>query len=245
MSAESRTATRSSYVLRRMARGARRIRAGLGLQLQPRPLGLRLLAAVLGMFYLLVAFFALGIFSVPSGFHGWFPTALGYLPGLLLLLLGVGLGRRPAAVGWAVAVALGLGSCSYYAAAPVHERIEQVGGDVGTPEEWTRTEKDWSGSTWGLWNDWPEVTYVYTTTDPTDVAGSEFTASLAEDGWERYTGCNMGAPSYPDTLHQRWEHGRWNVVVSIDGPDADEVRRFDSTAPAGLTRVRLAFDGQH
>lgn len=244
MSAETRTATPSSYALRRVARGARRVRAGLGLQLRPRPLGLRLLAAGLGMFYLVVAFFALGIFSVPSGFHGWFPTALGYLPGLLLLLLGTGLGRPPAAVGWAVAVALGLGSWGHYAAAPVHERIEQVAVEVGTPEGWTRTEKDWSGSTWGLWNDWPEITYVYTTTDPTDVAGSEFTASLAEDGWERDTDYNRGALSYPDTLHQRWERGRWNVVVSIDGPDADEVRRFDSTAPEGLTRVRLVFDGQ-
>ena len=138
MTTSSHSPASPSYVLRRFGRGARRISRGLGLRLQPRPSWERALTSVVGLGYLVVAFFALGLFDVPSGFHGWLPAALGYTPGLLLLTLG--LGRWPVAVAWAAGSALAMGSWAHYLAAPIHERIEAEAMEVGTPAGWTVVE---------------------------------------------------------------------------------------------------------
>jgi hypothetical protein len=198
---------------------------------------------VVGLGYLVVAFFAFGLFGVPSGFHGWLPTALGYTPGLLVLALGLGIGRWPVAVAWAAGSALAMGSWAYYTAAPTHERIEAEAMELGTPAGWTVVEDSaWTGSTWGLWNSWPEVTYTYATGESPQVAAEEYVALLEADGWERNTLGYRVDPS-PGTVAQAWEKGRWNVQIRVAGPGS-EPRQFDTLVPAALTRVDLYFDGQ-
>jgi hypothetical protein len=230
------------YGLQRVARGARRVARALGPRPQPRPLWLRVVSLVGGLLALAVAWLALGVFSVPSARHGWLPSALALLPGLALLAVGQGLARGRVAVGHAALAALVMGSWTYHGAPPVHVRIEAVAEEVGAPPGWLRTDRFASGSMWGLFNDWPEVSYVYTSAGSVDQAAAGYTALLAAGGWEPDTAYR--AEPYPDTYRGRWERGRWNVVVSIDGPAAEEVRRFDGAAPEGRTRVRLVFDGQ-
>jgi hypothetical protein len=242
MTTSSHSPASPSYVVRRVGRGARRISRGLGLRLQPRPAWERALTGVVGLGYLVVAFFALGFFDVPSGFNGWLPTALGYIPGLLLLTLGLGIGRWPVAVAWAVGSALAMGLWAHYMAAPIHERIEAEAMEVGTPAGWTVVEDGaWTGNTWGLWNDWPEVTYTYASGDSARVAAEEYVALLEADGWERNLGYRVD-PS-PGTVAQAWEKGRWNVQIRVAGPGS-EPRQFGTLVPAALTKVDLYFNGQ-
>lgn len=235
---------RGIYVLRRVGRGARRVGHGLGLRLQPRPLWGRVLSGVIGLVYLVGAFFVLGVFSVPSGVHGWLPAALGYLPGLLLLTLGVGMGRWPAAIFWGSAIALVLGAWAHYLAPPTHERIEAVAVEVGTPTGWTTIDDgSWTGNTWGLWTSWPEVAYTYTTSDPPQGAAAEYATRLEADGWDQQSIGYAPGPAASGTVAESWEKGRWTVEVRVAGPGS-EPRRFDTVVPAALTRVDLYFDGQ-
>lgn len=232
-----------SYILRRVGRGARRISRSPGLRRQPRPTWGTAFAGVVGLAYLVVAFFALGLFDVPSGFHGWLPTALGYAPGLLLLTLGLGIGRWPVAVAWAIGVAMAMGSGAHYMAAPIHERIEAEAMKVGSPAEWTVVEDgSWSGNTWGLWSHWPEVTYTYATPDSARLAAERYAALLESAGWERNTiGNRVDLP--PGTVAQAWQKGRWNVQMRVAG-SGSKPRQFDTIVPDALTRVDLYFDGQ-
>jgi hypothetical protein len=229
--------------LGRMGRAAGRIRRSPGLHLQPRPTWERLAAGVFGLGYLAAAFIALAFFDVPSGFHGWLPAALGYAPGLLLLSLGVGIGRWPVAVAWAAGAALAMGSWAHYVAPPIHERIEVEVAEVGTPAGWTVVEDGaWTGNTWGLWSSWPEVTYTYATGDSAQVAAEDYAALLEAEGWERDTTGYRVDPS-PGTIAQAWEKGRWNISVRVAGPGS-EPRQFDTLVPAPLTKVDLYVDGQ-
>ncbi len=243
MTTSSHSPASPSGVLPRAGSGARRVSRSLGLRLQSRPTWERALAGVVGLGYLVVAFFALGLFDVPSGFHGWLPTALGYTPGLLLLTLGLGIGRWPVAAACAVGSALAMGSWAHYVAAPVHERIEAEAMMLGTPVGWTVVEDGtWTGNTWGLWSDWPEVAYTYASGDSVQVAAEEYVALLEAEGWERDVIQYRVDPS-PGTVAQAWEKGRWNVQIRVAGPGS-EPRRFDTRVPAALTKVDLYFDGQ-
>lgn len=214
-----------------------------GPRLRPRPTWVRVIAGVLGTAYLVVAFVALWFFDVPSRSHGWLPAAVGYAPGLLLLSLGIGVGRWQVAVASAVGCALAMGSWSYYVAAPTHERIEAEAAEVGTPAGWTVVEDGvWTGGTWGLWNSWPEVTYTCATDDPAQVAADDYSALLEANGWERETTGYRVDPS-PGTIAEAWEKGRWNIELRVAGPGA-ESRQFDTVVPASLTRVDVYVDGQ-
>lgn len=230
-------------VRQRVGRGPGRICRSRGLRLQPRPFWLRALAGVVGLGYLLVADFALVLLDVPQGFHGWLPSALGYTPGLLLLSLGIGIGRRPVAMALACGAALAMGSCAHYTAAPIHERIEVEAAEVGTPAEWTVVEDGtWTGNTWGLWASWPQVTYTYATGDSAQRAAEDYAALLEAEGWERDT-TGYRVNSSAGTVAQEWEKGRWNIAVRVAGPGS-KPRQFDTLVPAGLTKVDLYVDGQ-
>lgn len=229
-------------VLRRVGRGARRISRRLGLRSQPRRTWARVLGGVVGVAYLLVAFVALVFLDVPSGFHGWLPTAIGFVPGMLLLTIGVGIGRWPAAVAWAVVSALVMGSWMHYTAAPTHQRIEAEATEVGAPAAWTVVEDgEWTGNTWG-WGSLPEITYTYVTGDSVQVAAEDYAALLEAEGWERDTDAYSVEPS-AGTVAQAWEKGRWNARVRVSGPGSKS-RQFDTSVPAALTKIDLYFDGQ-
>lgn len=232
------------YVVRRVGRGARKVGHGLGLRLQPRRPWQRILAGVVGLVHLVVAFFVLGVFSVPSGFHGWLPTALVYLPGVVLLTLGIGLGRWPVAVAWAAGTALLLGTLAHLGAPPTHERIEAVAAEMGTPAGWTTIDDgSWTGNTWGLWSSWPQVTYTYATPEPPQAAAAEYATRLEAVGWTQQASVHASGPATPGTVSQAWEKGRWTVQVRVAGPESVP-RRFDTLVPPGQTRVDLYFDGQ-
>ena len=215
-----------------------------GVRLQRRSVWVRVLTVVGGVVYAVVAFFALGFFGVPSGFHGWLPAALGYLPGLLLITVGIGLGRWPVAVVWAVAAALLLGGWAYRQAPPIHERIEAVAADVSTPSGWTTIDDgSWTGGTWGLFGSWPEVTYTYATPDAPRVAADAYAARLEEAGWEHQTSHDGSPSGSPGVVAQAWTKGRWTVEVRVAGAQS-QPREFDTVVPDALTRVDLYFDGQ-
>lgn len=214
-----------------------------GLRVQSRPTWLRVVVGTVGLGYLMAAFIVLAFFEVPSGFHGWLPAALGYLPGLLVISLGMGIGRWPVAVAWAAGAALAMGSGAHFVAAPVHERIEAEAAEVGTPTGWTVVEGGaWTGNTWGLWNSWPEVAYTYSTADSAQVAAEEYAALLEAEGWERDTTDRRTDPG-PGTIAQAWEKGRWSIRVRVAGPGS-EPRQFDTLVPAPMTRVDVYVDGQ-
>jgi hypothetical protein len=204
----------------------------------------RVLTVLGGVVYAVIAFFALGFFAVPSGFHGWLPAALGYLPGLLLITVGIGMGRWPVAVIWAVGASLLLGAWSYRQAAPIHERIEAVAADVSAPPGWTTIDDgSWTGSTWGLFNSWPEVSYTYATPDAPQVAANLYTTRLEDEGWEQQTSRDTSPPSSPGVVAETWTKGRWTVEVRVAGSHS-KPREFDKVVPDSLTRVDLYFDGQ-
>lgn len=229
--------------LGRMGFVARRIRRSTGLRLQARPTWGRVLACVVGLGYLMAAFIALAFLDVPSGFHGWLPAALGYVPGLLVLSLGIGIARWPVAVAWAAGAALAMGSGAHFVAAPIHERIEVEAAEVGTPAGWTVVEDGtWTGNTWGLWSSWPEVTYTYATDDSVQVAAEDYAALLEAEGWEMDTTGYRVDPR-PGTIAQAWEKGRWNIRVRVAGPGS-KPRQFDTRAPAPMTTIDVYVDGQ-
>lgn len=234
----------ATYVVRRVRRGARRVARALGLRLQPRPAWVRIVSGVVGLAFLVGAFFLLALFSVPSGVHGWLPSAAAYLPGLLLLTVGIGIGRWSAAIGWAAVVALLLGVSAHRLAPPTHERIEAVASQVGTPVGWTTVDDgSWSGNTWGLWSSWPQVTYTYTTSEPPERAAADYAARLEAEGWDQRTIDHGPGSLAPGTVSQTWVKGRWTVEVRVAGPGS-KPRQFDTFVPVELTRVDPYVDGQ-
>lgn len=224
--------------------GVRRVSTGHAPRLQHRRAWQRFLAGAAGLVYLVVAFFVLGLFAVPSGFHGWLPTAVAYLPGLLLITVGLGIGRWPVAVAWAAGAAVLLGAWAYYQAPPIHERIEGVAAEVATPTGWTTIDNgSWSGGTWGLWASWPQVNYIYATQQAPQVAASAYATGLESDGWRRQRVGGVSTAAAPDTVAQSWTKGRWTVQLRFTGPES-RAREFDTLVPGSLTRVDAYFNGQ-
>ena len=203
--------------LGRMGRAAGRIRRSPGLHLQARPTWVRLLTSVVGLGYLAAA-----SPRSPSSTCRRVPRLAPGRPGLRpqppvaqprgrdrTLAGRSGLGRR----GRPSDGVVGALRCS-----PIHERIEVEVAEVGTPAGWTVVEDGaWTGNTWGLWSDWPEVTYTYATGDSAQVAADDYAALLEAEGWERDTTGYRVDPS-PGTSAQAWEKGRWNISVRVAGP---------------------------
>ncbi len=232
--------TGAQRLARRLRRGARRLTP----RLAARPTRVRVLGALVGLVLLVgggLTWLVVGLFSVASAAGGWLPAAVWLLPGLLTLSVGVGIGRRWwSSVAGAVAVALLLGTWMYQTAPPDAERLRAVAVEVGAPMGWRRISDEASGNTWCLWNDCPELRYVYATPDPAERVAAEFTARLEADGWHRDEAWDRVRPEDP-VSYQVWHHGRWQVTLDILRVGS-RGRVYDTTVRPDLTEVDVVYE---
>ncbi|MGZ4490583.1 MAG: hypothetical protein ACXVEU_07350 [Nocardioidaceae bacterium] len=228
--------TPAARLARRLGRGARRLTPGLA----PRPLWLRIVMFLTGLLYFCGTWLVLGILSVPSQAGGWWPTALAFLPALLTLVVGTGIGRRWWASLAAVPVlALALGVWAYDTSPPEPERLAALARDVGVPDGWRTVSAETGGSTWGLFGDWPRFDGVYATDESPRRAAAALAAHLEAAGWDHETPTGQWMRAHPVT-YQEWSNGRWQLSVSISGPRA-EGRQYDTSVPADATEVSLGY----
>lgn len=210
--------------------------------LDERPLWLRVLSLAVGLPGLMVVFFVLSFFSVPSAEHGWLPTTAIVLPFVLAILAGVGLGRRwRVTAAAALALSLLLGVWTYRTAPPEPERLAAVAAEVGTPAGWRTISSTTGGNTWGLFADYPRFEATHATSESTDEAVAQYVELLEADGWERETQPPTSSPS-DDTIRQVWHRGRWALAFTVEPPGPERLTWHDQVAASEtLVNVHVGY----
>lgn len=188
-----------------------------------RRLVLRVLAVVLGGFWLFVAFVAGSFTGWSSESLGWLWSGLAFAVGLVLAVLLWRPRNRRFPLAAAAAAALVLGLVHWQSSPPTHDRIADHADEVELPDEWEMTFDSDYGNTW-CFKGCPAIERTYTVPGSYADAMTEATAAFESAGW-------TGGPLKMSPYSLQFRDGRWRATVTEAYP------------PEGPTEVRISFSG--